>query len=141
MKKLMKLTAIALASALALTAGAASADKLKVGFIYLGPPGDHGWTYAHDQGRLMLEKELGDQVQTTYVENVPEGPDSERAIAKLASGPLTSNLKIPETRKRLVLGNKPTGDNIGRGKATVTRSPTVTASDSANSEPSKTPNS
>ncbi|MGB1861079.1 MAG: BMP family ABC transporter substrate-binding protein [Arenicellales bacterium] len=80
----MKLTAIALASALALTAGTASADKLKVGFIYLGPPGDHGWTYAHDQGRLMLEKELGDQVQTTYVENVPEGPDSERAIAKLA---------------------------------------------------------
>ena len=58
MKKLMKLTAIALASALALTAGTASADKLKVGFIYLGPPGDHGWTYAHDQGRLMLEKEL-----------------------------------------------------------------------------------
>ena len=55
MKKLMKLTAIALASALALTAGTASADKLKVGFIYLGPPGDHGWTYAHDQGRLMLE--------------------------------------------------------------------------------------
>ena len=84
MKKLMKLTAIALASALALTAGTASADKLKVGFIYLGPPGDHGWTYAHDQGRLMLEKELGNHVQTTYVENVPEGPDSERAIAKLA---------------------------------------------------------
>ncbi len=80
----MKLTAIALASALALTAGTASADKLKVGFIYLGPPGDHGWTYAHDQGRLMREKELGDQVQTTYVENVPEGPDSERGIAKLA---------------------------------------------------------
>jgi simple sugar transport system substrate-binding protein len=83
-KKMIKLTAIALASALALTAGTASADKLKVGFIYLGPPGDHGWTYAHDQGRLALEKELGDHVQTTYVENVPEGPDSERAIAKLA---------------------------------------------------------
>ena len=83
-KKLIKMTAIALAGALALTAGTASADKLKVGFIYLGPPGDHGWTYAHDQGRLALEKELGDHVQTTYVENVPEGPDSERAIAKLA---------------------------------------------------------
>jgi len=83
-KKLIKLTALALASALALTAGAVSADKLKVGFIYIGPPGDHGWTYAHDQGRLSIEKELGDRVQTTFVENVPEGPDAERAIAKLA---------------------------------------------------------
>jgi len=62
----------------------ASADKTKVGFIYIGPPGDHGWTYAHDQARLEIEKELGDQVQTTFVEGVPEGPDAERAIAKLA---------------------------------------------------------
>ncbi|NDG44622.1 MAG: BMP family ABC transporter substrate-binding protein, partial [Gammaproteobacteria bacterium] len=67
-----------------LASGAASADKLKVGFIYIGPPGDFGWTYAHDQGRLQIEKELGDRVETTYVENVPEGPDAERAIAKLA---------------------------------------------------------
>ena len=62
----------------------ASADKTKVGFIYIGPPGDHGWTYAHDQARLEIEKELGDQVQTTFVEGVPEGPDAERTIAKLA---------------------------------------------------------
>jgi len=62
----------------------ASADKAKVGFIYIGPPGDHGWTYAHDQARLEIEKELGDQVETTFVEGVPEGPDAERAIAKLA---------------------------------------------------------
>ena len=63
----------------------ASADKTKVGFIYIGPPGDHGWTYAHDQGRLQLEKELGNQVETTFVESVKEGgPDAERAIAKLA---------------------------------------------------------
>ena len=62
----------------------ASADKTKVGFIYIGPPGDHGWTYAHDQARLQIEKELGDQVQTTFVEGVPEGPDAERTIAKLA---------------------------------------------------------
>ncbi|MGE4661043.1 MAG: BMP family ABC transporter substrate-binding protein [Arenicellales bacterium] len=84
MKKLIRLTALALASTLALTAGTVSADKLKVGFIYIGPPGDHGWTYAHDQGRLSIEKELGDRVQTTFVENVPEGPDAERTIAKLA---------------------------------------------------------
>nr|HIA87973.1 BMP family ABC transporter substrate-binding protein [Gammaproteobacteria bacterium] len=52
--------------------------------MYIGPPGDHGWTYAHDQARLQIEKELGDQVQTTFVEGVPEGPDAERTIAKLA---------------------------------------------------------
>ncbi len=63
---------------------AMAADKLKVGFIYLGPPGDFGWTYAHDQGRKLVEKELGDKVTTTYVENVPEGPDAERAIERLA---------------------------------------------------------
>ncbi len=59
MKNIIKLTALALAGALALTTGAVSADKTKVGFIYIGPPGDHGWTYAHDQGRLAIEKELG----------------------------------------------------------------------------------
>jgi len=83
-RNLLRLTALAFASALMLASGAASADKLKVGFIYIGPPGDFGWTYAHDQGRLQIEKELGDRVETTYVENVPEGPDAERAIAKLA---------------------------------------------------------
>ncbi len=61
-----------------------AADPLKVGFVYVGPVGDHGWTYAHDQGRLMLEKELGDQVKTSFVENVKEGPDAERVIRQLA---------------------------------------------------------
>ena len=61
-----------------------AADPLKVGFVYVGPVGDHGWTYAHDQGRLMLEKELGDQVKTSFVESVKEGPDAERVIRQLA---------------------------------------------------------
>ena len=65
-------------------AHSASAEKMKVGFIYIGPPGDHGWTYAHDQGRLQLEEELGSKVETTFVEGVPEGPDAERTIATLA---------------------------------------------------------
>ena len=83
MKKLIGMVAVALAMTLA--AGAASAaDKLKVGFIYVGPIGDHGWTYAHDQGRLALEGELGDMVETVYVESVPEGADAERAIERLA---------------------------------------------------------
>ena len=85
MKKLLKLTTVMLTVLLSLGAVTqASADKLKVGFIYIGPPGDHGWTYAHDQGRLMIDNMLGDHVETTFVEGVPEGPDADRAIAKLA---------------------------------------------------------
>ena len=66
--------------------GNSQADEpLKVAFVYVGPVGDAGWTYAHDQGRLALEKALGSKVQTTYVENVPEGADAERVIRKLAT--------------------------------------------------------
>lgn len=61
----------------------AAAEKFKVGFIYVGPPGDAGWTYAHDQGRKFLEKQLPN-VQTLYVESVPEGADAEREITNLA---------------------------------------------------------
>ncbi|MCL5777392.1 BMP family ABC transporter substrate-binding protein [Limibaculum sp. FT325] len=60
-------------------------DKLKVGFIYVGPIGDFGWSYQHDQGRLAIEKEFGDKVETTYVESVSEGPDAERVIRQLAA--------------------------------------------------------
>ena len=61
-----------------------AADPLKVAFVYLGPIGDHGWTYAHEQGRQDVIKKFGDKVQTTIVENVSEGPDSERVIRRLA---------------------------------------------------------
>ena len=60
------------------------ADKLQVGFIYVGPTGDHGWTYMHDQGRKMIEAEFGDEVTTTYVESVAEGPDAERVMTQMA---------------------------------------------------------
>ena len=82
MKKLLALAA-GLALSLAVTA-VSGADKLKVGFIYVGPIGDHGWTYQHDQGRLAVEAALGDKIETVYVENVAEGPDAERAITRLA---------------------------------------------------------
>ncbi|WP_414470895.1 BMP family ABC transporter substrate-binding protein [Microvirga sp. M2] len=76
--------ALAGAAALALSAGSAGAqEKLKVGFVYVGPIGDFGYSYQHDQGRQEMEKALGDKVETTYVENVPEA-DSERAIEQLA---------------------------------------------------------
>ena len=61
-----------------------SADPLKVAFVYLGPIGDHGWTYAHEQGRQDVINTFGDKVATTIVENVAEGPDSERVIRSLA---------------------------------------------------------
>src|SRR6204780_4291922 len=64
--------------------GAPAAGKLKVGFIYLGPVGDFGWTYQHEVGRQGLVKALGDKIDTTYLENVNEGPDSERSIEQLA---------------------------------------------------------
>jgi basic membrane protein A and related proteins len=83
----MRKIAIAAAALLALgssTAVAPAADKLKVGFIYLGPVGDFGWTYQHELGRQALVKALGDRIETTYLENVSEGPDAERSIEQLA---------------------------------------------------------
>ncbi len=75
---------LAAAAALAMSAGLAhAADKFKAGFIYVGPIGDHGWSYQHDQGRLAVNKALGDAVQTTYLEKVGEGADAERALERL----------------------------------------------------------
>ncbi len=79
-----KYTRMAVGIVLATVSFVAQAADLKVGFIYVGPIGDHGWTYQHDQGRLAVEKEFGDRVETVYVENIPEGADAERAITRLA---------------------------------------------------------
>ena len=82
MKKWM---AIAVALALGASAGAAqAADKLKACWIYVGPVGDFGYSYQHDQGRKAVEKALGDKVETAFLENVAEGPDAERAIERFA---------------------------------------------------------
>ena len=72
---------------LAFSAGgafAASHAKTKVGFVYVGTIGDFGWTYEHEHGRLALEKALGDAVETTYIESVPEGADAERVMTQMA---------------------------------------------------------
>ncbi|MGF1561700.1 MAG: BMP family ABC transporter substrate-binding protein [Geminicoccaceae bacterium] len=63
----------------------AQEEPLKVGFVYVGPVGDHGWTYRHDLGRQAIETAYGDRVETTFVESVSEGPDAERVIRQLAS--------------------------------------------------------
>jgi simple sugar transport system substrate-binding protein len=80
---------LALTGATALAAAGAAparaADPLKIGFVYVGPVGDFGWTYQHDQGRQAVEAAYGDKVETTFVESVPEGADAERVIRQLAS--------------------------------------------------------
>jgi basic membrane protein A and related proteins len=75
----------AFSAAMGAGSGAFAEEPLKVAFVYVGPVGDAGWTYAHDQGRLALEKALGSKVKTTYVENVAEGADAERVIRQLAT--------------------------------------------------------
>jgi simple sugar transport system substrate-binding protein len=65
---------------------AARADApVKVGFVYLGPVGDFGWTYQHDVGRKQAQAALGGAITTTYVENVPEAPESQAVFEKLAA--------------------------------------------------------
>ncbi len=81
-KILIAATAVMFAAGASLLS-ASAADKLKVGFIYLGPIGDLGWTYQHELARQALVKEFGDKIETTYLENVSEGPDSERSIEQL----------------------------------------------------------
>ena len=69
----------------AATAPAPAAEPLKAAWVYVGPVGDAGWTYAHDQGRKAVEAEYGDKVKTSFVEKVPEGADAERVIRDLAA--------------------------------------------------------
>ncbi|HHC07469.1 MAG TPA: BMP family ABC transporter substrate-binding protein [Actinobacteria bacterium] len=66
------------------TGGGEMAEPLTVAFVYVAPIGDLGWTWAHDQGRLAIEEEFGDAVETLYIESVPEGPDAERVIRDFA---------------------------------------------------------
>ena len=83
MKRRTLLTTAALALSMGLPGMALAQDKLKVGFIYVGPIGDGGWTYQHDQGRLAVEAAYGDKVETIYQESVPEGADAERVITQM----------------------------------------------------------
>jgi basic membrane protein A and related proteins len=66
-------------------APAAKPEPLKIAFAYVGPVGDAGWTFAHDNGRKAVEAEFGDRVQTSFVESVPEGADAERVIRDMVN--------------------------------------------------------
>ncbi|ARP65479.1 BMP family ABC transporter substrate-binding protein [Mesorhizobium sp. WSM1497] len=83
MKKLL-IALMTTTAAMSLAATAEAADKLKACWVYTGPIGDFGYSYQHDQGRLEVEKALGDKVETAYLENVSEGPDADRAFERLA---------------------------------------------------------
>lgn len=101
MTKLIKRSLLVLAAAAALAAcgkkeepapapaaapaPAPQAEPLKAAWVYVGPVGDAGWTFAHDQGRKAVEAEYGDKIVTSFVEKVPEGADAERVIRDLAA--------------------------------------------------------
>ncbi|MEQ1658811.1 MAG: BMP family ABC transporter substrate-binding protein [Hylemonella sp.] len=72
------------AAAAPAAAPAAKPAPLKIAFAYVGPVGDGGWTFAHDNGRKAIEKEFGDKVVTSFVEKVPESADAERVIRDMA---------------------------------------------------------
>ncbi len=82
----MKRILIGLATVFAVAAAgpALAQDKTKACFLYVGSKTDGGWTQAHDLGRQVVDKELGDKVETSFLENVAEGPDAERAIERFA---------------------------------------------------------
>lgn len=81
-KKMLVAAACSIGLAVACAFGAAA--QTKVGFVYVGPIADLGWTTEHNNGRLAVEETFGDDVETSYIENVPEGADSERVLTQLA---------------------------------------------------------
>jgi basic membrane protein A len=94
--KMVALTAVAAATLVgcgkkeeapkaAAPAAVAKPEPLKIAFAYVGPVGDGGWTFAHDNGRKEIEKAFGDKVVTTFVEKVPESADAERVIRDMAA--------------------------------------------------------
>ncbi len=83
MKKLLSIAATALAMAIGASAAMAQ-DKVKACWMYVGPIGDFGYSYQHHQGLLQAKEKFGDELETSYLESVPEGADAERAIERLA---------------------------------------------------------
>src|SRR4051812_48004039 len=106
-------------------------DPLKVGFVYVAPVTDAGWVHQHEEGRLAVQAAFGDRVKTSYVENVPEGPDAERVIRDLVAtghkliftpsfGYMEPTLKVakdhPEVKFESITGYK-TAPNVATANA------------------------
>jgi basic membrane protein A len=84
MKNILLALAASAAAIVGVVAPAAAQDKTKICFVHVGSKTDGGWTQAHDIGRQELQAHFGDKIETPYLENVPEGPDAERAIERMA---------------------------------------------------------
>jgi len=84
MKRLIIALAASAAAIIGVVPAAQAADAKKVCFVYVGTRTDGGWTQAHDIGRQELQKHFGDKIETPFLESVPEGPDAERAIERMA---------------------------------------------------------
>jgi basic membrane protein A len=126
------LAAMALAaSCIAFPSHAQKNEPLKVGFVYVAPLTDAGWVRQHEEGRQAVQAALGSRVKTSFVENVPEGPDAERVIRDLAStghkliftpsfGYMEPTLKVardfPDVRFESVTGYK-TAPNVAAANA------------------------
>src|SRR5438094_9014939 len=88
----------AAASVLAVTANKGSAKStaaFKVAWIYVGPHNDHGWSEAHDKGRLYVQKQLGSKVQTTYKENIANGAQLQSTVAGLVNDRSKTTFSTP----------------------------------------------
>ena len=83
-RRLTSILKFSLLSSMLVFTNSAFADPVKAAFVYIGPTGDHGWTYAHDQGANYVQDQLGDGVVITRIESVAENSDSERVITSLA---------------------------------------------------------
>ena len=83
MKKIILALATS-AAVLGFAVAASAQDKTKICFIYVGSKTDGGYSEGHDRGRQELEKAMGDKIETAFLENVPEGPDAERAVERMA---------------------------------------------------------
>ncbi|WP_439510344.1 BMP family ABC transporter substrate-binding protein [Marinimicrobium koreense] len=127
LKPLLALTAALLSWSLASQAD----EPLKVGFVYVSPIGDAGWTYMHDRARKIVAEEFGDKIETTYVESVAEGADSERVIRNMSArghdlifttsfGYMNPTLKVarrfPQVKYEHATGYK-TARNVGNYQA------------------------
>ena len=132
-------------SRLPAAAPAAPARPLKIGFVYVSPIGDAGWTYQHDLGRKQMEKALAGKVTTKYVESVPEGADAERVIRELAQsghklifttsfGYMNPTIKVaPSSFPKVMLRARDRLQDARRTSASTTRASTKAATSPASS--------
>jgi len=112
--------AAGLSALTAATAGARQSAAFKVAWIYVGPHNDHGWSQAHDAGRLFVQKSLGSKVQTTFKELVPEGPQAAQVIeAKLPNEVDAYRSFVIGLAERVAEAHEEHGEKVSSGERSV----------------------